>query len=511
MTAPPRLGIVDMGSNAIRMLVAEVTGTGTAILENHRLPLRLGQEVFQSGQVSDAAIANVVDAFRRFRASCERLGATSIRAIATAALREARNRDLLTDRVREATGIEIEIISGTQEAYLLAQAVQTRVDLRRGRSVLVDVGGGSVEVVVVADGQVESADSYRLGALRMLAMLPDPAATGETFVELLQRHLHGLERRIGDHFAAGRIDRYVAVGGNVETLTDLAGPGVERLGGVEALPIDEARQRVLALAALTVQERIDKGLKPDRADTIVPAGVVYVRIGELAHCARILVPRIGIKDGLLAEIAAGHADAFAPEEHVDAVLSACRALGRRFHFEREHAETVLQLGRQLFDQTRTLHGLGERARVLLDAASLLHDIGVSINNDGHHKHSQYIIAASELVGLAEDERILVAMLARYHRRSPPAREHEDFARLRRRDRTMVERLAALLRLADALDRQHAGLVREVRVQIHDDRVELLPAVAGDTQSRLTLERQAIDEKGALFHQLFGKRVVLVSP
>jgi exopolyphosphatase/guanosine-5'-triphosphate,3'-diphosphate pyrophosphatase len=508
MATPPRFGIVDMGSNAVRMMVAEVTGAGAAVLENHRLPLRLGREVFETGQIAEPAIANVVDAFRRFRTTCDRLLVQRIRAIATAALREARNRDLLVDRVREATGIEVEVISGTQEAYLLAQAVQSRIDLRRGRSVLVDVGGGSVEVVVVDDGQVVSADSYRLGALRMLAMLPDPATTGESFVELLQRHLHGLERRIGDHFAA-RIDRFVAVGGNIESLADLLGAAAARGNGVESLAIPDARREVLALAALGNDERMtQKGLKPDRADTIVPAGIVYLRIGELAGCTRILVPRVGIKDGLLAEIVAGHLDVFAPEEHVDTVLSACRALGRRFHYESEHAEAVLQLSRQLFDQTRALHGLDQRARVLLDAASLLHDIGVSINNDGHHKHSQYIVQSSDIVGLADDERQIVGMLARYHRRSPPSRDHEDFARLRRKDRSMVERLAALLRLADALDRQHSGIVRSVRVHLRDDRIDLVPTLADTQTSRLTLERQAVAEKGALFAQLFGRQVVL---
>jgi exopolyphosphatase/guanosine-5'-triphosphate,3'-diphosphate pyrophosphatase len=511
MSGPPRIGIVDMGSNAIRMLVAEAAGNGIAVLENHRLPLRLGREVFESGQVSEAAISNVVDAFRRFRATCDRLGVQQVRAIATAAVREARNRELLLDRVRDASGIEVEVISGTQEAYLLAQAVQTRIDLRRGRSVLVDVGGGSVEVVLVEDGQVVGADSYRLGALRLLSMLPDAAAAGESFVELLLHHLHGLERRMADHFAPGRNDRYVAVGGNIESLADLLRPQGGS-NGVETHALAEVRREVQALAGLSNDARIEqKGLKPDRADTIVPAGVVYVRIGEIAGCSHVLVPRVGIKDGLLAEVVAGHRDVFAPEEHVDTVLSACRALGRRFHFESEHAEAVLHLARQLFDQLRPLHGLDRHARVLLEAAALLHDLGVAVNIDGHHKHSQYLIQSSDIVGLDDDERQIVALLARYHRRSPPAREHEEFARLRRRDRTMVERLAAILRLADGLDRQHASLVRSVTARIADNAVELVPTLAAGHQSRLTLERQAVAEKGALFRQLFGKAVLLSPP
>jgi exopolyphosphatase/guanosine-5'-triphosphate,3'-diphosphate pyrophosphatase len=259
-------------------------------------------------------------------------------------------------------------------------------------------------------------------------------------------------------------------------------------------------------------ERMEKrGLKPDRADTIVPAGIVYLHLGELAGVTDLLVPRVGIKDGLLTEVVQGHFETFAAEDHVDVVLSSCRAMCRRFHAEREHAETVLTLARQLFDQTKELHGLGGRARVLLEAAALLHDVGVAVNNDGHHKHSQYLIASSDLVGLSDEERRIVAMLARYHRKAPPQREHEDFMQLRRKDRTLVERLTAILRLADALDRQHAAVVRGVSVKIREDRVELRPILAGGDRTRLTLEARAVEEKGAWFTELFGRRPELLAP
>lgn len=514
MVDQQRVGIVDMGSNAIRFLVAEATAGAIAVLENHRLPVRLGRDVFHTGQIPDQALGEVVDAFRRFRATCDRLGVAHVRAIATSAMRDARNRDLLVDRVRDATGIEIEVISGTQEAYLLKLAVETKVDLRQGRSLLVDVGGGSVELVLVEDGQVVNADSYRLGALRMLEALGDNAGSGDVFVDLLDKHLKSLEHRIADRFEKVRIDRYVAVGGNVESVADLvnARTALRRNDGVESLALDELRSEVLDLARLSLPDRMEKrGLKPDRADTIVPAGIVYVRLGELAGVDRLLVPRVGIKDGLVVEIVRGHFDTFAAEDHVDVVLSSCRAMGRRFHYESAHAETVCTLARQLFDQTKELHGLGGRARVLLEAGALLHDVGVAVNNDGHHKHSQYLIQSSELVGLTDEERQIVGMLARYHRKAPPQRDHEDFMRLRRRDRTLVERLTAILRLADALDRQHASVVRGVSVKIREDRVELRPILASDERTRLTLEAKAMEEKGALFTQLFGRQPCLLPP
>lgn len=514
MAGPTRFGIIDMGTNAIRMLIAEANGPSCAVLENHRLPVRLGRDVFHTGQIPEATVSAIVDSCRRFRSSCERLGVQRVRAIATAAVREARNRELLLDRVREATGIDIEVISGTQEAYLLNRAVQARVDLRRGRSLLVDVGGGSVEVVLVEQGQVVSADSYRLGALRMLAALADSTSSGESFVELLHRHLHSLEKRIVERFGAGRIDRYVAVGGSIESLAELlaARGELQRQGEVDTLPLLPLRAEVEALAKLPYHERIElRGLRPDRADTIVPAGVVYVRLAEIAGVDAVLVPKVGIKDGLLQEVVEGHLDAFAAEDHVDVVLSSCRALGRKYHYEAEHAETVLELSRQLFDATSSLHALGPRARVLLEAAALLHDIGVAVNNDGHHKHSHYLIAASELVGLSDDERQLVALLARYHRKAAPSREHEDFASLRRRDRTVIERLSAILRIADALDRQHASAIASIDVKVDEDGVQIRPILAPQATTRLTLERRAVEEKGTLFAQVFGRSARLVAP
>ena len=149
--------------------------------------------------------------------------------------------------------------------------------------------------------------------------------------------------------------------------------------------------------------------------------------------------------------------------------------------------------------------------MLLEAAALLHDVGIAVNNDGHHKHSQYLIESSDIVGLGEDERRIVALLARYHRRTPPSREHEEFASLRRKDRSTVERLAALLRVADALDRQHAGLVRSVTVKLGAERVELTPKLQTGQKSQLTLEIQAVAEKGELFAQLFGREIALVRP
>ncbi|MCA8974878.1 MAG: Ppx/GppA family phosphatase, partial [Planctomycetes bacterium] len=505
----------DMGSNAIRFLVAEASGNDhPVVLESHRLPVRLGGQTFRTGRIGEAAIAATVDACRRFRADCDRLAVTHVRAIATSAMRDASNRHVLADRVRVATGIEIEVISGTQEAYLLKLGVESKIDLSRGRSLLVDVGGGSLEVMVVEDGSVVDADSYRLGALRMLAAFADADDSGETFVELMQRHLDSLERRVAGRLHGRRFDRYAAVGGNIDTLAEL----VQRRRGRQApdeipcVALAQVDKLVASLAAMSIEERMGKyGLREDRADTIVPAGMVYSWVGQLAGVDEVFAPGTGIRDGLLVEVVQGHLDAFTAGDHVDVVLASCRAMGRRFDLDVDHADRVLRLGRQLFDQTVELHGLDTGTRVLLDAAALLHDVGVAVNNDGHHKHSQYLIDASELVGLDDDERHLVALIARYHRKAPPSRDHADFSALTRRDRAVVERLAAILRVADALDRQHAGVVSEVAVAIAEEEIVLRATLDPAVHSRLFLETRAVADKGALFASLYGRPVRLAPP
>ena len=310
MGRPARFGIVDMGSHALRFLIAETDSSGdVTVLENHRIAVSLGRDVFGTGRIAEATIATTVDAFRRFQTNCDRLAVQHTRAIATSAMRDAINRQLLADRVREATGIEVETISGTQEAYLLKLGVESRLDLSQGRSLLVDLGGGSVEVMVVENGNVVAADSYRFGPLRMLSTLAGAEASGDSLVQLMHRHVRSLDRPVADRLDGRRIDRYAATGGNIDSLADLAlgGRRQQTDGDVDHVALRDIEAEIESLSEMSVADRIDKrGLREDRADTIVPAGIVYTHLAQLAGVDEILVPRTGIKDGLLAEVVRGH-------------------------------------------------------------------------------------------------------------------------------------------------------------------------------------------------------------
>ncbi len=515
---PPRYGVVDVGSNAMRMQVIEVRGAGEphAVLETRREPVRLGQDVFLTGSIPESSIAKAVDAMRSFHAACERWHARGVRAVATSAVREAANGEAIVRRIEEEAGIHVEVISGTEEAYLLARGVEARVDLSSGRSMLVDVGGGSVEVTLVEGGRIVVSESYRLGAVRLLEALTHDVRDGEgpDFLGLLDQYVGSLDRRITERLGSEGIDRFVATGGNVETLADLAAREAPLAGpdGVEVIPRKTLSEWIQRLARLSYAERVeDLGLARDRADVVLPAAVVYYRLAELAKVDSLIVPRVGLRDGLVREVVDGHLDTTRAADRRETVMAGATALARKYHVDLDHAEKVRALAVSLFDQTLELHGLGAEERVLLEAAAMLHDIGSFVSASAHHKHAHYLIRSSDLVGLSDTEREIVALVARYHRRSHPKRTHTDFQARPRDERERVLKIAAILRLADALDREHQAKVASVTVTIGRKHLDLMLEPVRAADGDLALEHWAVGRKGSLFLEVFGLEPRVVEP
>ena len=312
-------------------------------------------------------------------------------------------------------------------------------------------------------------DSYRLGAIRRWkrrrAMFQDGSTS---LLELLDQYVGSLDQRIAERIGGGRIDRFLATGGNIESLAELASRSVplRSEAGVDALPMKTLAASIQRLARMSFAERVEQlGLSRDRADVILPAAVVYYRLASVARVDRLLVPRVGLRDGLVRE-RLGKMARSRPTS------TRCWPVPARANTTpvSQHAEQVRE-PRSPFDQTQPPL-FRRRERVLLEAAALLHDIGTFIAASGHHKHSWYLIRASDVVGLAADERELVALVARYHRRSHPKRTHPGFEQLTREDRDVVLRLAAILRLADALDREHQAKMARIEVRLGKNGVEL---------------------------------------
>jgi len=500
---PLRVAAVDMGSNAIRFLVAEFASEAQyATLASERVPVRLGHGVYLSGRLDQAAMDAAVANLERFRGQMAELGVEHYRAVATSAVRESTNRDEFVERVRTATGIDLEPISGSEETRLVHLAVANRLPLGRRRWLLVDLGGGSVEVSLVDHGGTIWSESHTMGSVRLLEVLTEAGADPGRFRRLLEEYVSVL--RVPAAVGAGRIAGYIATGGNIETLARLAGARPDP--DVSRLPVERLRSVIEQLGAMSYRERVmELGLREDRADVVLPAALVYLRLAELCRAEEIIVPHVGVREGVILDLvdglarSRGHADRQARD-----VLAGAVTVGRKYHVDETHARHVAELALALFDQLRPLHNLAGADRKILQAAALLHNIGQFVSFKGHHKHSFYLISNTELPNFSQHEMRLVAAVARYHRGADPTPQHYPFAELGEADQQRVLRLVALLRLAVALDRDHLQRVRNLQARIGSSSVTLHLEASGG----LLLEGWSLMKKSQLFTDVFGRKVRL---
>jgi len=505
-TFPLRLACVDTGSNAIRFMAAEFREADRFTeLEYERVPVRLGHQVFLRGRLAPRTMDAAIAAFVSFRQHLETLDIPHHRAVATSAVREARNGDLLVERIHRESGIRLEVITGAEEARLVHRAVASRIDLSGGKWVLVDLGGGSVEVSLVDDAGMLWSESHTMGSVRLLEELSEAAKEPGRFRQLLDEYVSVL--RIPSPAQYWAPSGFIATGGNIESLAKLAAAPTDP-AGVSHLPVDDLEALIQLLTRLSYRERMDQlDLRSDRADVILPAATVYLRLAREAGVSHILVPHVGVKEGLLLDLAHTLTSSDQGRGSLEAQLSqSAISLGRRFMFDEAHGVHVGHLAVRLYDLLSELHGLGARDRQLLLAAAILHDIGTFISFKKHHKHSLYLIYRSELPGLTPTENLVVANVARYHRKSHPQPHHSEYMKLPAEDRVRVDQLGAILRVADALDRQHRQLVAEIEMEVRGLELRLTLHGEGD----LLLERWALSRKKGLFEETFGYQVSVVT-
>jgi len=496
---PLRVGSIDVGSNAIRFLAAEFTSpTEYRALAESRAPVRLGHEVFLSGRLARETMEAAVEAIAGFRGLMQELGIEHYRAVATSATRESRNGEEFVARVRRETGIDLEVVTGTEEARLVYEAVRAQVPFGKRKWLLVDLGGGSVEVSLVDASAILWSESHTMGSVRLLEELAGSGEEPGRFQRLLEEYASTL--RIPVIARQWNPAGLVATGGNIEALARLIGAEPGR-GRVAAVPLAALRAAIEKLSSLSYRQRVEQlGLREDRADVILPAAMVYERVATLAGVDEIRVPAVGLKDGVLVDLVD---DLTTHEAHEvrkgKHAMAGALALGRRYQFDEVHAEHVARLAGSLFDQLEKVHRLEPADRRMLLAAATLHDIGIFIGHKKHHKHSLYIISQSEVPEFTQREIDIVANVARYHRKGVPALHHESFTRLASEDRERVVKLASLLRIADALDREHLQAVRAVKATAGKGKLVL----ELDSEGDLLLERWSLRRKGGLFADTFG--------
>lgn len=479
--APTRIAGIDVGSNTVRLVIGQVEPDGRVrVIDDEKEPSELGRAVFATGRLEPDAIERTAETIARFAEIARGFGADPIEAVATSAVRDASNADEFTSRVRALAGVDCRVISAEEDATLSFRGAAASFDLSNGPVMLADLGGGSLELVLAIDGEIVQTYPLRLGAVRLTGQFGGPAAcAADRYKDLLATIDDTLARELATLPFAPRV--LLGTGGTFTTLAAIAaGPLDQPQGAVLT------RQQVRGALDLVRRTPVGRrtriaGLGKDRAEIILAGTAVVDRLLSSVDLPELIVHRGGVRTGLLEELADRlPARASRPRSGSDPV-AASEELARRLNADLTHAAHVAGLADAIWSELRArAEDPGDppgawttaEARLLLRCAAILHDCGYAIGHEGHHRHADQIILHASIAGLDARQRCIVASLARTHRRSEPKASHPSYAALDERDRAMVDRLSAILRFADGLDRTHRQAVRTAGVHLDASRVRV---------------------------------------
>jgi exopolyphosphatase / guanosine-5'-triphosphate,3'-diphosphate pyrophosphatase len=509
-----RVAAIDIGSNSIRQIVADVSADGTIqVVDEMKAAPRLATGLAATGRLSDIAIRAAVEAVERMATLAKELGAARIDVVATSAVRDASNAAAFITEVQRVTGLRVRVLDGTEEARLSFRSAVAHFDMGVGRTVVLDIGGGSAELALSAEGVIEHLVSLPFGAIRLTEEYLEHGVT--------PRGVRKLRRAVSNDIRAHvprRDWRGAQLIGSGGTFTNLAGIFLARQGILTAarsvhaahIPRADLEHILDMLADMTSEERrAMPGLNPERADIIVAGIAVAAEVLRRLESRELVVSRYGIREGLLLE-AARVAPTIA--DPGDARARSMTDFAQRCHAEEPHSSHVQVLALALFDALGERLGCTREDREALADAALLHDAGYHISYERHHKHSYHLVLHADLLGIAPSEQVVVANVARYHRGSEPRRRHRNFGMLDKTLRRRIRRLSAILRVADGLDRGHVSAVAGVKVRWTQRAIRITPVPASPRpRGAMRLEMWGAHRKSGLLATVSGTPVEIVAP
>lgn len=497
---------IDVGSNSIRLVVAQVLDDGQIeVLERLQRAVRLGQESFRRGRLGGQSMRAAVAALSDYTRVLQTYRVQRVRAVATSAVREATNADTFLDRIFLATGLNVEVIATSEESRLTVSAVlQTfgsALGLNRAKTLIAEVSAGSTLLTMLQDGEIAFSESLRLGSIRVQELLGTSDESPQRSAELLRHHVANVIATVGGSLELEGIDSFVAVGGDARFAAKEIGhpAGAEGLFTVDSAAFDKLVRRLQKSTAEELAKRY--GLPFAEAETLNPALLVYQILLHAVGAGRMIVSQASMRDGLLLELAREATGQEDPAVYRGVIHSAM-AIGEKYRADMDHAQNVAEAASRLFDYLQPDHGLAPRHRLLLRVAALLHEIGSFVSSRAHHKHGYYLILNSEIFGLNRDETTIVAHIARYHRRSGPKTSHVEYMSLPREKRVVVNKLAAILRVADALAGNHLQRLPDMRFERQGD--DLIVYVSAGVN--VLLVERSVALTGDMFEDIYGMKV-----
>jgi len=507
------LAAIDIGTNSVHLVVVKVgENSRFEIIAQEKEVVRLGSGSKDMKYLKEDAMDRGIDALKRYRQIAD-ISRAEIKAVATSAVREALNKEVFIQRARAEAGIEVEIISGFEEARLIYLGVLQALPIFDKKILLVDIGGGSTEFLIGKSGEMIQANSLKLGAIRLTDQFfkEDPLDAKsinrcrqyvEVYIHPMAREVRrqGFETAVGSSGTISNIAQMIQILRQEQPTRFLSNFTFSRMELAEVVKL------LIKADTLKKRQKIE-GLDPKRADIILAGAIILEQAFEKMAIDSMTVSGFALREGVILDALQKH-QGDAMRHLTDIRYKGVLHLADTCHYEKEHADQVTRLALQLYDQLRDLHRLEDINREYLEAAGILHNVGFFISHAQHHRHSYYIIRNSEyLTGFTNHEIEIIAQVARYHRKSVPRPKHEEFARLSPKDQIIVKKLSGILRVAEGLDRTHSSIIQSLRCERGGEALTLHLRSANETYP--SLEIHTAETRKDLFEETLGVKLGFV--
>lgn len=503
--------VIEIGSTGVRLLVAEFTSDGKRnVLDRAEMPVSLGRDVFTSGTISRETQSLCLHILSRFKEQLSGWGISSSQTtvIATAAFREAKNKDPVMDKILSATGFRVTVIDGIEENRLMYMAVTDLLKtedskFRTEDTVILEVGGGSTEMMLMKKGKMAGAHSLRLGTVRLETKMKAQSESLSDIQRYIEEYTTDTKGSIESEIDISEVKQFIAVGSDATLAAINAGKPISTF--LWSIEREDFERFVEEIQEYSIDECVARfKISYNDAQTMHVSLLIYKMFIQLTNVQTIIVPETNIRDGLIANKLNTPSEELKEEFCVQMRASAMNLL-RKYHGDENHAERVREYCLKIYDSLSEEIALDDRSRLLIELAAILHDIGIFIRMDEHNLHSEYIIHHSEIFGITRTENVILSTIAKYHRGRAQPQDNEQFQILARSDRMRILKLTAILRIADALDRSHGKSFTDFSVEIKGD--SLIIRTKGS--KNVALERFALAEKGGLFESVFGYKLSLI--
>lgn len=512
------LAAIDLGTNSFHIIIVKVRNDGSfESICKEKESVRLGSGTGQLEIITPDAIERGLKCLKRFKALADMHNA-KIRAIATSALREAKNRDTFIEKAQKECGIHVEVIRGNEEARLIYFGILQGLPVFDKKIMLVDIGGGSTEILIGHKSEIIFSTSMKIGAIRLTDKFFNGDPDHQSDIKECKLYVEGMLSPIKRDVDKQEVDIIIGSSGTIQSIAqmiiaDNKEPEPRALNGFEFTNNELTRIRKILTDADTLKKRTKiPGLDPRRADIIVAGSIILEEIFHKFKINTMTVSDYALREGIIYDTIKKWKGQEFPDPHYqlnNIRYKAVNNLANNFPYEKEHVKHVTTLALKIFDSLKTLHKMSNEEKELLEAAAMLHEIGVGISVSSHHKHSYYIIRNSELmVGFNFEEIEIIALIARYHRKSPPKPKHIEFHQLNAENQNIVKKLAGILRIADGLDRSHQSIIEDVTCDIQGNIAIIRAKVRDGIDPHV--EVWSAQQKKDLFEEAFGIQCVFVT-